>query len=197
MGVNEYDHSFWASGIIIIYAADISDCGCYESNGHEHVRHCFAEDVNDEVAVLGSMGFGCSIFIEITEQAVAKDEEGESLPEIRESIGQTYSGERRWSNTNPHTRRVSTEKHSRQEVIAFSEDKNVYILYFQRKSLENDIGYFADLGLWYGGSSSHRKDLFQFGLCPLKDKTAAEFFTRNESFILKKKSSYLLRKIGE
>lgn len=66
-------------------------CGCYESNGHEHVRHCFVEDINEEVAVLDSMGFGCPICIEITEEAVAKYEEGESLPDIRAYIDQKYS----------------------------------------------------------------------------------------------------------
>ncbi|GAB3803052.1 PCYCGC motif-containing (lipo)protein [Virgibacillus kimchii] len=67
-------------------------CGCYESNGHEHVRHCFVESYNDNIAALDNMGFGCAICIETVEEAMAKYDEGESLPEIRDYIDQKYTG---------------------------------------------------------------------------------------------------------
>jgi len=67
-------------------------CGCYESSGHEHVRHCFVEDFNENIAELDNMGFGCAICIETAEIAVAKYKEGESLPDIRNFIDNKYSG---------------------------------------------------------------------------------------------------------
>jgi len=67
-------------------------CGCHDSNGHEHVRHCFVEDYNENIAELDNMGFGCAICIETAEIAVAKYEEGESLPDIRNYIDDKYSG---------------------------------------------------------------------------------------------------------
>ncbi|WP_164215100.1 PCYCGC motif-containing (lipo)protein [Virgibacillus sp. YIM 98842] len=67
-------------------------CGCFESNGHENVRHCFVDDFNEHVAALDNMGFGCAICIETVEETVVKYEEGASLQEIREYIDRKYSG---------------------------------------------------------------------------------------------------------
>jgi hypothetical protein len=66
-------------------------CGCGEI-GHTSNYSCYVQEVKtDGIIMFDSHALGCSICVDITQDAMRLIEDGKSLPEIRTYIDNTYS----------------------------------------------------------------------------------------------------------
>ena len=77
-------------------AADLLDyipcyCGCGESAGHLSSKNCFVNGIREDGTVVwDDHGTRCLVCMEIAVQSIKMQQEGKSLPEIRETIDNTY-----------------------------------------------------------------------------------------------------------
>lgn len=66
-------------------------CGC-GATGHTSNYACYISEQNaDGSLVFDNHAMGCSICVDITQDAMRMLDEGKSLPEIREYVDQTYA----------------------------------------------------------------------------------------------------------